>query len=237
MGLLEVRDGAELVVEVGCGPGIQLASLLASKGADTTKFIGIEPAGNLRMSARKRVEDFPNAAIIDGRFEELPLDERSVDYLYSILAFHWTSDVDRSVAEMVRVLKPDGEMDLVFIGKDTGKEFLRKTSPIYFRNLSPRQLMDMASIRQRLTSKICNTAFGGKFGDRILAVTESSTTYYDTLDGHWSWWCRIEGQFDHLPPETRQELDREAKEALASLETEQGIPYTVHLFHVRLRRS
>lgn len=35
--------------------------------------------------------------------------------------------------------------------------------------------------------------------------------------------------------ETRSESDDAAREALKSLETENGIPYTAHLFHVSVR--
>lgn len=233
---LKISDSAKVIVDVGCGPGIQLASLIEAYGAER-RFIGVEPAENLRRTASERIHGAANAAIVDGRFEHLPLDTQSVDYLYSILAFHWTSDVTGSVDEIARVLKPDGEMDLFFIGKDTGKEFIKAISPTYFKHLSPRQIMDMASQRQRLTEKSCNTAFGGKFGARQVSVTETVTTYYDSLEGHWSWWCRIEGQFDHLPPDKRKECDSSAREAIASLTTEMGIPYTVQLLHVRVSNS
>ena len=34
----------------------------------------------------------PNVRIVDGCFESLPLEPHSLDYLYSVLAFHWTTD-------------------------------------------------------------------------------------------------------------------------------------------------
>ena len=52
-------------------------------------------------------------------------DRRTEDtnYLYSIFAFHWVSDVDASVKEVSRVLKPSGEMDLFFIGRDNTRGY------------------------------------------------------------------------------------------------------------------
>ena len=38
-----------------------------------------------------------------------------------------------------------------------------------------------------------------------------------------------------VPPDVRAECDRDVRAALATLETPAGIPYTVHLLHVRLR--
>jgi len=66
-------------------------------------------------------------------------------------------------------------------------------------------------------------------------VAESYHTYHDTLDGHWGWWVRIEGQFVDIPPGRQAECDRAVRDALASLATDAHIPYTVHLLHVRLR--
>lgn len=234
MGLLSLKDSNELVAEVGCGPGIHLSTLIESSN-DKTQFIGIEPADNLRNNAAERMKKYANARLLNGRFEELPLEPNSVDYLYSINAFHWVTDVEKSVAELSRVLKKNGELDIIFSGRHTGKEFISKTTPIFFKHLSPRQIMDAALSRQRLTVEIVDDAFRPVFGSRNLTVSDSYHTYYDSLEGHWSWWCRIEGQFSGVSKETKEECDRAVKEAIASLETAEGIPYTIHLVHVRVR--
>jgi ubiquinone/menaquinone biosynthesis C-methylase UbiE len=235
MALLSVRQGIEVVVEVGCGPGIQLASLIESS-ANNLQFIGIEPADNLRNNAIERTKKYSNSRVLNGRFEELPLQSHSVDYLYSLIAFHWVTDVEKAVAEIARVLKEDGEIDIIFSGRHTGKEFISKTSPIFFKHLSPRQIIDAAMSRQRLTVAATEAAFRPLFGSRNLSVSESYHTYFDTLERHWSWWCRIEGQFSGVPPEIKAECDCAVKEAIASLDSENGIPYTIHLIHVRVRR-
>lgn len=230
---LRIKDDARLIVEVGCGPGLELASLIES-GKSDVQYIGVEPAENLRNSASAKVSAFGNAKLVDGKFEDLPLETASVDYLYSILAFHWTKDLNKAVSELARVLKPDGQMEILFVGKDAGKDFLRKISPIYFKKLSARQVLDMASERQRLTAEDTENAFSTAFGNRNLEVSETFPTFYDTLEGHWSWWCRIEGQFESMSPQERQECDNAAREALKSMETEKGIPYTAHLVYLRV---
>ena len=48
---------------------------------------------------------------------------------------------------------------------------------------------------------------------------------------------RIEGQTLDIAPAQKAECDAAVRAALRTLETEQGIPYTVHLLHVRLRRA
>jgi hypothetical protein len=70
-----------------------------------------------------------------------------------------------------------------------------------------------------------------------LSVDESFTTYYDTLEGHWSWWVRVEGHFVKIPAEKKAQCDTQVRAALQSLAGPQGIPYTIHELHVKLRRA
>lgn len=228
---VEAAEGT--VVDVGCGTGRELAELAAGSAA-AVEFIGVEPAPKMREVAAARTVSFPNVRIVPGSFEELPLEDDSVDYLYSILAFHWTTDLERAVSELRRVLRADARMDLFFIGRQNGEEFIRATTPIFFRYLSPATMLRAATLRKQLTLTQTAELFRDAFPGPRLTVDESFVTYRDTLDGHWGWWVRIEGQFLEVPPETRAECDAAVREALSGLEDEAGIPYTVHLLHVRL---
>ena len=233
-GFVELKEPHKVVVDAGCGTGRELARL-ASANSSGIRFIGVEPAANMRENAESRTSRYPNVEIIDGRFEALPLEAGSVDYLYSLLAFHWTTDMDQSVAEMARVLKPGGELDLAFIGRNNGREFIRQTTPVFFRYLTPKVVLEAASRRKQLTVEQARVLFEKGFGRKSLSITESYHIYYDTLEGHWGWWVRIEGQFVDMPKDVRAECDKAVKNALAELETQEGIPYTVHLLHVSLR--
>jgi hypothetical protein len=201
---------------------------LASHYSSSIQFIGVEPAENLRKLAIARTEHRDNVRVLDGRFESLPLD--------SDLAFHWTTDVSRSVAELVRVLRPTGEMDLTFIGRNNGREFIQKTTPVFFKYLTPAMIVETVSLRKQLTLEAAAGLFRDAFGSEAVAVNESYRTYYDTLDGHWAWWLRIEGQFINMPQEKKAECDQAVRAAISDLQTPRGIPYTVHLLHVSLRR-
>jgi ubiquinone/menaquinone biosynthesis C-methylase UbiE len=232
---VRLKDRHKIVADLGCGSGRELVRL-ALHGSPDVAFLGVEPAAGLREIAADRVAALPNVHIFDGRFESLPLESRSVDYLYSVLAFHWTTDLQASVRELARVLEPSGEMDLTFIGKHNGREFIQKTSPVFFKYLKPARMIEAAALRKQLSVEEATALFRSAFDEPGLVVEESYHTYYDTLDGHWAWWVRIEGQMVDIAPEKKAECDAAVRAALATLETEQGIPYTVHLLHVRLRR-
>jgi ubiquinone/menaquinone biosynthesis C-methylase UbiE len=232
---VKLAERHQSVVDVGCGSGRELVNL-ARRSAPAVSFVGVEPATGLREIAAARAAELPNVRILEGRFEALPLASRSVDYLYSVLAFHWTTDLKASVAELARVLSAKGDMDLTFIGRHNGREFIRKTSPVFFRYLKPARLIEAAALRKQLSVEEATALFREAFDEPGLSVEESYHTYYDTLEGHWAWWVRIEGQLVDVADDKKAECDAAARAALASLETEQGIPYTVHLLHVRLRR-
>lgn len=235
-GFVQLRDAHKVIADVGCGTGRELAELAGRSGSDR-QFIGVEPATNMRQLASERTAAYPHVRVVDGSFENLPIESRSLDYLYSILAFHWTTDLAKSVAELARVLKATGEMDLTFIGRHNGREFIQKTTPVFFKYLTPALMVEAVSLRKQLTVAAATALFQTGFPTPGLSVRESYHTYYDTLEGHWAWWCRIEGQFIKIPAEVRAECDAAVKAAISTLATDKGIPYTVHLLHVSLRQT
>lgn len=235
MSLIRLREDYQVVVDMGCGTGRAIHAL-ASAGAPHTQFIGIDPAENMCRIAAQKVAGQKAVQIRQGAFEKIPLETSSVDYLYSILAFHWVTDLAASVAEIARVLKPNGEMDLFFIGRDNGREFIQKTSAIFLKYMGPALLLNSARLRKQITREAASQLFSKAFESPRLSVDESFTTYYDTLEGHWSWWVRVEGHFVKIPPKKKTACDRDVRQALQSLMEPRGIPYTIHELHVKLRR-
>jgi len=231
-----LKEDYKVVVDMGCGPGRALLHL-ASSSRPEVRFVGIDPAENMRQLAAERTASWPNVSILDGSFDKIPLASSSVDYLYSILAFHWTTDLDASAKELARILKPTAEMDLFFVGRNNGREFIQKTTPIFLKYLGAAGLLDSARLRKQLRKEEAFQLFARVFQAPRLSVEESYRTYFDSLEGHWAWWVRIEAQFLKMPPEKKHDCDREVKDALASLAGESGIPYTIHQLHVRLRHA
>lgn len=236
LGFVELKERHKHVADLGCGSGRELVRL-AERSSPSISFTGVEPAAGLREIAAQRGAHLPNLQFRDGRFEALPFASSSLDYAYSVLAFHWTTDLAGSVRELARVLGSTGEMDLAFIGKHNGREFITKTSPIFFRYVKPARLIEAAALRKQLSLDEATALFRTAFDADELTVEESYHTFYDSLEGHWAWWVRIEGQTLDVAPEKRAECDAAVRAALTSLDAGQGIPYTVHLLHVRLRRG
>jgi ubiquinone/menaquinone biosynthesis C-methylase UbiE len=233
---IRIVPAYRVVLDVGCGTGRALIRL-ASESSPDVQFVGIDPAENMCKRALERAAGFSNIEIHEGSFEFIPKEPASVDYLFSIFAFHWTTDLNQAVTEMARVLKPEGEMDLFFIGRSNGREFIEQTTPIFLKYLGPKRLLESAGLRKQLKKEEAFRLFSGAFEPSRLSVEESYDTYYDSLEGHWGWWVRIEGHFVQMPTAVKQRCDQEVKEALQNLSSQQGIPYTIHRLHVRLRRT
>jgi len=233
---LLIEDNDQVVVDAGCGTGRALLQL-ASRSRPNIQFIGIEPAENMRKCALRRIGSRANISILDGCFEQIPLKSQSVDCLFSIFAFHWVTNLRASVQEIRRVLKPNGHADLFFVGRNNGHEFIRKTSPIFLKYMGPARFLESVRMRTQLTRQETVRLFSETFDPRLVSADESYDTYYDSLEGHWGWWVRIEGQFVSMPPERKIACDQEVRKALSDLSTENGIPYTIHCLHLRLRSA
>lgn len=229
-----LRKDHKVILDVGCGTGRALVRLAANKSG--VRFIGIDPAENMRQVAMKRAATQSCIEILDGCFERMPIASASIDYLFSILAFHWATDLRASVREIARVLKPNAEMDLFFIGRNNGREFIQKTTAIFWKYMGPARLLASARLRKQLTREEALGLFSEVFERGRLSVEESYETYYDTLEGHMAWWVRIEGHFVQISPEKRRKCDEAVQDALASLAEPLGIPYTIHLLHLQLRQ-
>jgi ubiquinone/menaquinone biosynthesis C-methylase UbiE len=231
---LSIRSDTQCVVDAGCGTGTALVSL-ASRLRPSTRLVGIEPAAGMRAIASRRTSALPNVTVLEGRFEALPLADESVGHLYSIHAFHWVSDVDRAIGELQRVLAPGADLDVFFAGRGTGQEFIGATSGILLRHLGLAGWLASAKLRNQLTLEQAREAFGRGMPGRAVQVRELVETHFDTLEGHWAWFVRLEGHFAGLDSAARSDCFREMRQALRGLQADAGIPYTTRILHASTR--
>jgi SAM-dependent methyltransferase len=100
--------GATLV-DVGCGTGFHLPRF-AARGA---RVVGVEPHLPLVRRAAARVAQVPEAVVVAGGAEALPVAERSVDVVHARWAYFFGPGCEPGLAELERVLRPGGVACLV----------------------------------------------------------------------------------------------------------------------------
>ncbi|MCC7460200.1 MAG: methyltransferase domain-containing protein [Proteobacteria bacterium] len=113
---------SSLVLEIAAGTG-KFTRLLLECGV---KIIAMDPLQNMR---ERFVQKFPSIQVIDGVAESIPLPDQSVDHVFIAQAFHWF-DAPKAMREIYRVLKPKGNLALVWNVQDRSYDWVDKLGQI-----------------------------------------------------------------------------------------------------------
>lgn len=98
------------VVEIGAGTGANLDAY----GAGVRDLTLLEPSAPMADRLRDRVAaDARDIEIVSAPAEALPLPDASVDAVVSTLVLCTVGDLDRTLAEVERVLRPGGRLALL----------------------------------------------------------------------------------------------------------------------------
>ncbi|OLE83469.1 MAG: methyltransferase type 11 [Acidobacteria bacterium 13_1_20CM_2_65_9] len=106
----------ECVVDIGSGAGTDL--LLAARHVGPTgRAIGIDMTAEMRDRARAGARQcaLAHVEVLDGDATSLPLDDASVDVVISNGVLNLVPEKDRAFAEIARVLRPGGRLQIADI--------------------------------------------------------------------------------------------------------------------------
>jgi SAM-dependent methyltransferase len=102
------------VLDAGAGEGLDLASVGLTPGC---RAVGVELSpGGIRATAA-RISTVPRASLVQGNILSMPLRSNAFDNAYSYGVVHHTTDPERAVREIVRTLKPGGNL-LIYVYED-----------------------------------------------------------------------------------------------------------------------
>ncbi|PSQ16249.1 class I SAM-dependent methyltransferase [Halobacteriales archaeon QS_8_69_26] len=97
------------VMDLGGGTGLMLPHFEAEAGDDLSVHL-VDPDDDFRAWAETKVDDYGFAVTVrDGRAESLPYEDDSFDAVVCSQVFCTVADVEAGLAEVGRVLRPDGE--------------------------------------------------------------------------------------------------------------------------------
>jgi SAM-dependent methyltransferase len=102
---------ATAVLDLAAGTGA-VTRLLIGRAA---RVVAVEPDERMRAVLAARC---PEAEVLEGRGEDIPLADASVDAVVIASAWHWL-DPERAVPEIARVLRPGGNLGVIWVSRDT----------------------------------------------------------------------------------------------------------------------
>ena len=107
IGLAECR-----VLEIGVGSGLNLP-LYTNRA---TEIVGLDPHPKLLAMASQKSRSIPSR-LIEGSAESIPLDDATIDTVVTTWSLCTIPDVVAALAEMRRVIKPNGQLLFVEHGQ------------------------------------------------------------------------------------------------------------------------
>ena len=151
----------------------------------THEIVAVEPVPEMREVLRGAL---PAIEVLDGTAEQIPLPDASVDVVVVAQAFHWF-DAERALAEISRVLRPDGMLGLAWHSPDRSDplqeafraivEQNRNGAPIHLSHDADRYVRAGALIKVAETEIRDVHAYDA---DRLVALA-LSTSHFASLDG------------------------------------------------------
>jgi SAM-dependent methyltransferase len=104
------------VLEIGCGLGAMTA-LWAKHGAQVSA-VDLSPKAVELTQARLAQQELPGSVSI-ANAQELPFPDGAFAYVYSWGVLHHAPRLDRSIAELMRVLEPGGEYGVMLYNRNS----------------------------------------------------------------------------------------------------------------------
>jgi SAM-dependent methyltransferase len=105
-----IPPGARAVLDLAAGTGAVTRELVGR----APRIIAVEPDERMRAVLTARC---PEAEVLAGRGEDIPLPDASVDAVLISSAWHWL-DPERAVPEITRVLRVGGVLGVMWISRD-----------------------------------------------------------------------------------------------------------------------
>lgn len=144
---------AFLQQDYGLTPDMLLADIGAGTGISTELFlkagyrvIAVEPNREMREKSVELLSSYEEFSTRDGKAEDMPLEDESIDGIIAGQAFHWF-DRAKTRAEFKRILKPGGPVSLIWNERKTTTGFEKDYDELIIRHARDYVQVDHRNIR------------------------------------------------------------------------------------------
>lgn len=126
-------QAGQTVLDLGCGAGLDLL-LMAEKVGAMGQVIGIDMTDDMLVLAQRNITEsgYKNIKLYKGLIEDLPLADESIDWVISNCVINLSPNKTSVFQEMIRVLKPGGEISIADIVVKELPKWLRLNAQMYF---------------------------------------------------------------------------------------------------------
>ncbi len=102
-------QATDICLDIGTGTGHTAAAL-----AEHAKYVyGLDPAEGMRQAAQEAYGHFKNIKFIDGTSEQTGFEDNSFDIITARHTLHHHPNIQKTILELHRVLKPTGRLVIV----------------------------------------------------------------------------------------------------------------------------
>jgi len=164
----EVQAAPAVIADIGAGTG-HASRALKRRFARAT-VIGVDLAEGMLRAARRQQGWLRRFERVCADVERLPFADASIDLAFCNLTLQWLTLPDRGLAEIGRVLRPDGWLYFSTFGPDTLAE-LRAAWAAVDHYTHVNRFVDMHDLGEALTRS--------GFADPVLDVERFTLTYPD----------------------------------------------------------
>lgn len=163
-----VKMQPEVILDVGAGTGVATESLM--RRYKKAQVLALDFAYPMLEQTRKRGSFLRKPRCVCADLDFIPLEDGSVDLIYSNAAIQWSNDLDHTFREFQRVLKPNGLLMFTTFGPDTLKELRYSWSEADGRS-HVSSFLDMHDVGDALMR--------ARFADPVMDVDRMELTYSD----------------------------------------------------------
>lgn len=232
---IEFSADEKNIVDVGCGTGFAFDVLDDKFEKLDLEGLGVEPAEGMVDIARSKFKNKKRYSFKIGCFENIPLEDQSVDKIISTLALHWSTSLELAAKEIRRVLKSDGSIDILMIAKDDGYNFKKPVVRAMEKHMTFPQIMRSAKLAQRVNKDELKEIFEKEFTDYKVEVQNVRQTIYATFEEHMMWWKARSSAIIHEIKDIESFM-RDLELEMKYIENQKGIPFDLSCLIVNIRK-